>query len=332
MKEKIIQAIKNFDLESLKELLDDKKSYQDVPKQLFLEKLEMTFNRAKLNECYLFDDVFFGICGSCNKGCEGMTFLSNTGYYLDLFIESDEQIIKDMYVCNKLTNFTELNKTDDLGFSFYKDDEVLFKPSSSYVFIKEQFNLLESELKNVEGAISIAELSVLYNSYNSLTNEMAKTHPLSPAFYTLYGNVNQLTSSIEEIFWLKLFKNDAVNGLIDYQLAQTEREQLIWFYQNQKNHKAIEYGSFPENWCSDSIVIYKVGTFDLSVDISGYEFVLDYLEKLQQFYDDILEKYRPTSEHFKQSKTKGIEYSLESHLRLHEKHLDVIRKYIGNSI
>lgn len=332
MKEKIIQAIKNFDLESLKELLDDKKSYQDVPKQLFIEKLEMTFNRAKLNECYSFDDVFFGICGSCNKGCEGMTFLSNTGYYLDFFIESDEQIIKDMYVCNKLTNFTELNKTDDLGFSFYKDDEVLFKPSSSYVFIKEQFNLLESELKNVEGAISIAELSVLYNSYNSLTNEMAKTHPLSPAFYKLYGNVNQLTSSIEEIFWLKLFKNDAVNGLIDYQLAQTEREQLIWFYQNQKNHKVIEYSSFPENWRSDSIVIYKVGTFDLSVDISGYEFVLDYLENLQQFYDDILEKYRPTSEHFKQSKTRGIELSLESHLSLHKKHLDIIEKYSGKSI
>ena len=80
--DEIIQAIKSFDIASLKELLDDDTPYQDVSKALFLQKLEKKFKQAKSDDCHSFDNVFFGICESCNKGCEGMTFLSNSGYYL----------------------------------------------------------------------------------------------------------------------------------------------------------------------------------------------------------------------------------------------------------
>ena len=328
MKEKIIQAIKNFDIAALKKLLEDDKPYQDVNKTLFLEKLETKFNRAKRDDCYSFDDLFFGICGSCNKGCEGITFLSNTGYYLDLYIESKDGImVEDIYVCNKLTNFTSLEKTMDLGFQFYKDQKVLFNPSSDYIFISDQYQLITNELELIEEAISFKDLLQLIHRFDNLFSELNKLDPLSIFFYELYRKANRLKSDVDKILWLELFKQDAIDGLINYQVAKTEREQLIWFYQNQKNHEKIIYADIPSDWQSDSIATYMIHDKELFIDISGHEFVLDYLQKLQRFHDDIVEKYRPTPEHFKQSRTKGIELSLENHLRLHNMYLDVVEKY-----
>ena len=68
MKKQIIEAIKNFDTHALKQLLDDTKSYMNVSKAQFIGALETEFEEAKIEGCFAFDDVFFGICGSCNKG------------------------------------------------------------------------------------------------------------------------------------------------------------------------------------------------------------------------------------------------------------------------
>lgn len=76
----------------------------NVSKSLFLEKFEKEFESAKEDGYYSFIDVFFGRCGSCNKGCEGVTFCSNSLYYLDLFFEGDDESVTDIYVCDKLTN------------------------------------------------------------------------------------------------------------------------------------------------------------------------------------------------------------------------------------
>jgi hypothetical protein len=42
--------------------------------------------------------VFFGICDSCNQGCDGMTFFTNSVHYPDFFIESkDSETLDDFY-------------------------------------------------------------------------------------------------------------------------------------------------------------------------------------------------------------------------------------------
>jgi hypothetical protein len=328
IKEHIIEAIKNFDIASLKELLSDDKSYQDVPKQRFIQELEVKFNKAKRDHCHSFDDVFFGICGSCNKGCEGMTFLSESGYYLDLFIESkDGKVVDDMYVCNQLSNFAELDKRSDLGFQFYKDEEVNFEPDSNYTHINQRYRLLMLEMRNMKGVIPLEELFGLFDRYEGLTETVDKLHPFFIFDFKLYCNIFEMRPEINQILWLKIFKDPAVDGLIDYQLANSEREQLIWFYQNEIIHDEIIYADLPDLWHSSSIVIYEIGEHELSIDISGFEFVLDFLEKLQQFYDDIMEKYKPQPTHLKGSETHEIEYSLEDHLRLHNVHLDIIEKH-----
>ena len=324
----ITQAIKNFDIESLKELLDDDKPYQDVSKTLFLKKLEKKFNQAKRDDCHSFDDVFFGICESCNKGCEGITFLTNSGYYLDLFIESkDGETADDIYVCNKLTNFTDLEKSMDLGFSFYKDEHFDFKPSNEYTLIKEQYELLKNESKDIKNPILYDELVDWYRDYDYLSNTIDRLGPFACFDYKLYGKAFNLVSQFDNIFKLKAKAGQATEALINYHLAKTEREQLIWFYENQNNHYGTVYFELSKSWRTDSIVNYKADALKLEIDISGYEYVMDYFEKIDALYDRIMEKYKPLPEHFEQSETGSIEYSLENYLRLHNKYLDVIERF-----
>lgn len=90
MQNKLIQAIKTFNTQQLEALLDDKKAYMDVPKDLFLKTLNKKFQFLKNHGIVQFDEVHPGICQKCNKGCEGLTFFSNQGFYLDLFIEMEQ--------------------------------------------------------------------------------------------------------------------------------------------------------------------------------------------------------------------------------------------------
>ena len=105
LRSKIINAIKTFDIDALDLLLDDDKSYMDVTKSLFLTTLERRFESAKEDGCTAFDDVFFGVCAECDKGEEAMTFLSNSGYYLDIFMEEENNSINDIRVCKKNLQF-----------------------------------------------------------------------------------------------------------------------------------------------------------------------------------------------------------------------------------
>jgi hypothetical protein len=326
--EQVIQAIKNFEIKQLYELLDDNISYMNVTKSLFLKTLKKKFKSAYKDDCYSFDDVYFGICGSCNKGCEGMTFLSESGYYLDLYIESkDGKKIDDIYICNDLTNFTNLHKINDLGFSFCKDEEVTFEPSKEYLIIKQQCSLLLSEIASFKDKIKLEDLLEWYSGFNYTRGVIDQLEPLECFDYKLYNKVFNLTCRIDRITNIHSKSEQATEALINYQLATSEREKLIWFFENHQNHYGTIYFKFPKNWKVNSCVIYKANNVELIIDITGYEYVMDYFIKIDEFYDELMEKYKPLPEHFEQSENGGIEYSVENYLRLHNKHLDVVKMY-----
>lgn len=328
MQERIIQAIKNFDIDTLNELLDGDKPYMDVSKALFLKTLTKKFNNAKEDGCHSFDDVFFGICGSCNKGCEGMTFFSESGHYLDLFIESKDDIaVDDIYVCNKLTNFTNLEKVNSLNFTFCHDEKVTFKPSRDYILVEKQYYSMANDIKEMQDPIKLNDFANWYDGYSYIKNFLGKLGVFECFYYKLYDKANSLISDINSIISIKSKTNHAVNGLIAFQVASSEREKLIWFFKYQVDLYGSANFTIPKNWKSNPYITYKTDKIRIIVDLTGYEYVIDYFLRLNNLYDELMEKYRPLPEHFKQSETGSIEYSLENHLRLHNKHLDLLEKY-----
>ena len=327
MRTQIIQAIKNFDINKLDNLLDDERSYMDVSKTLFLKTLEKKFKSAKKNGCNSFDDVFFGICESCNKGCEGMTFLSNSGYYLDIYMEDDNETVSDIYVCNKLVNFPDIEKLYDLGFRFCLDEAVLFKPDSEYTIISKEYKSLLEDIEHLEPNIKLDELVSWYNDYSHIRNFVAEIDIFLSFNYKLYTKVFSLISDINKITRIKTREHHAVDALINFQKTTTEREKLIWFFENETDHYGMYLFKLPKDLSLDSFVSFKSDNIQLTIDISGYEYVMDYFRKLDDFYDELMEKYKPLPEHYEQSPDGNVEYSLESFLKLRNVHLDVVEEY-----
>ena len=329
MKTQIIQAIKNFDINKLNTLLDDERSYMDVSKSLFLKTLEKKFESAQKNGCNSFDDVFFGICESCNKGCEGMTFYSNSGYYLDIYMEDENETVNDIYVCNKLLNFTNLKKTHDLGFNFKLDQEVRFSPDNDYIIIRNQYKSLINDLDSLNPNIKLNAFVDWFKGYSYMRNFIANTSFFVVLRYELYYKIFNLISDIDKILKVSIKAKHAIEALIDFQIATSEREKLIWFYENEADHKATKYLLIPENLSIDPVVSVKCYShnLDITVNISGYEYVIDYFRALDNFHDEMIEKYFPSQEYFLEAGEEGLVYSIEKYLTIHKVHLDVLKRY-----
>ena len=91
-KEAIIKYITEMNADMLDILLDDDKSYMDVPKITFIEKLDKIFDRLKDQGISNFSRVMKGHCGgNCNNGCGGYTFLTEDNQSLDLIIEEENE-------------------------------------------------------------------------------------------------------------------------------------------------------------------------------------------------------------------------------------------------
>jgi hypothetical protein len=328
LEQKIIQAIKKFDTAILAELLDDDKSYMDVTKARFIKKLEERFEIAKAEGCQGFDDVYFGLCESCNKGCEGMTFLSESGYYLDLFIEcEDGETINDIYLCNKLTNLIELDKTWDLGFRFYNDEKSAFRPNSEYNFIKTNYDLLLADLNKIKDIIHLDDLITWFSGYDELKQRIKNLGPFAGFDYKLYSDARHIIFEIDDVLEIPSKAEDAIDGLINYHLAKTERDKLLWYYDNKKNLHSSVYFDMPEDQEERLVIVKVFEKSELKVSISGQEYIIEYLKKLYELYNEFMDTYKPLPEHFEQSPDGYVVRTLENYLTLHGKHLDIVEKY-----
>ena len=98
----LIQSISHLDIDSIDMLLDDHRTYQDLPKHVFINRLKhalAAFTASGNQELIPYP----GVCGSCVKGCKGYAFVGpNSLEHIDLLIQYDGENITDMYCCSLL--------------------------------------------------------------------------------------------------------------------------------------------------------------------------------------------------------------------------------------
>jgi len=94
-----------LDIDMVNELLDAERTYADLPKARFIEKLGVAFNKF----IYAGDELLSfeaGFCSSLdcdNCGCLGYTFVGNvSGHFLDLVVIEEEGKIIDIFDCTFL--------------------------------------------------------------------------------------------------------------------------------------------------------------------------------------------------------------------------------------
>src|SRR5690606_20384738 len=122
-------------------------------------------------------------------------------------------------------------------------------------------------------------------------------------------------SHFENIIKLQSRADHAIDALISYQKAADEREKLIWLYENKIDRSSTVYFYLPPDLSNNSFVTYRSRNLNLHIDIFGYEYVMDYFLKIDNFHEELMRKYEPLSEHFDQSETGSITCSLESYLK-----------------
>lgn len=322
-KQTIIQAIKEMDIEKLEELLDVNRPYMDVPKALFLEKLKIQFDRCKKNKITSFDKLISGVCASCNKGCKGYSFITKDNQALDLFFEEENGEVTDVYLCNKLETEEKDTPIHQMYFSFYEDEKVTFKPSVDFLIKKQKIEDAIAEFEQFKDRfVFIEEIGYWKNKYKELIEEfdipfffVEKKYLVFQPFRDLCDNIRFVIDHLEK-------HKFAIQALSELEATESERELVYWLFTYEWSH-LNEY-SFErlDGWEQSGLITLKEYP-SIIIDCSGYIESLQFSYLYNKHHEELIEKYNPTKEHFEKSNG-GIEYSLESHLRIHEMYLDIL--------
>ncbi len=112
----IVYFISMLDIEMVDAFLDEDISYQDFSKKTFVHKLGAALEQYK-QLAQNVNSIHNGECVGCNKGCKGLTFLSENGCYMDIIFKIENNRIIDMFDCSSFEN-------DELGLVKLKNIEI----------------------------------------------------------------------------------------------------------------------------------------------------------------------------------------------------------------
>ncbi len=321
-KQKLLEAFKSLDFEALQNLLDDNRSYMEVPKDLFLSRLKQKVGEYKNLKSY--DKVVEGTCNYCNKGCKAYKFKAENLPSLPLFFEEKDGKVTDIYLCHDLKEDNPDEHNFDIYFRFYEEEKVTFEASLEYIIILKRIERAVEEFNNLakSGLVPIEEVVYWYNKCKPLAKELKldslyvrKEYKAYKHIASLYREVSYLVHNFENISLAK-------NALDAYYKINREDEKSIvkWLLENDDNY-FIDLEK-TDNWEKTGFIILETNP-KLLVDCNGYldGFLLN--EIYSDHFDQIMEKYQPTNEHFEQNGGR-VQYSLKNYLKLHNKYLDLL--------
>lgn len=97
----VLYFLQRLDIDMVSSVLEDKRTYQNFAKPLFIKKLEDAVDEfIEAGDTYL--NRYKGSCNSksCNYKCKGYSFVgNNSGNYFDLIIDAKYGVVNDIYEC-----------------------------------------------------------------------------------------------------------------------------------------------------------------------------------------------------------------------------------------
>lgn len=138
-KQQIITAFENLNADALDILLDEKRTYQDVPKSIFVNKIRELFLGLTEDQFVTCDfKAYPGTCNQCSKGAKGYSFVnSENSCYAHIIFEESEDEFTDIYSCNDFCSSHSDIKETFYGINFDDDQKVGFMLSFDELVEKE---------------------------------------------------------------------------------------------------------------------------------------------------------------------------------------------------
>jgi hypothetical protein len=99
----VLYYIQRLDLEMVSDLLDDNRTYQDMKKEVFIEKLGIAFDTFReRGDTYLNRSEGFCNAPICNYKKNGYSLRGTCSHdFMDLIFETENDLIKDIYECTE---------------------------------------------------------------------------------------------------------------------------------------------------------------------------------------------------------------------------------------
>jgi hypothetical protein len=253
-RELIIDSIKHMNVEMLSELLNEKYTYQEVKKDIFLLKLEDIFDRQRmLGDTLLIP--FKGLCYSevCeNQGCSGVSFIGNKSKaHLDLIMMEEGDDFNDIYCCAQFGTEQEDVKTGELIIIPIEPDEKPdFKQDVDYLISKQKCENAISEIDLPGKILTLEEIKYWLAKHNE-TYMLIKpnfSYRAYVRFGEIYENLGYLFEITDKAHAIKLAldKLDTINLDDDDEMTKwfCEHEELRdIFYSEFLNDKNINHSN-----------------------------------------------------------------------------------------
>jgi hypothetical protein len=199
-KQLILESFQAMNLSMLDVLLDESNTYQDVVKDVFIEKLDKVFTNFKDNgDTHLL--AFKGVCVSkeCgNTGCFGYSFIGNNSkQHIDLIFDEASDDVKDIFQCRALDrNDKSIEQNNELSFDINFDEVAGFKPSADFLILNQQCKLACDELLQYGDRMTDKDIYIPWlKKYYELNNSF----DLPPIFYRDQYNFHSLYSKISNL-------------------------------------------------------------------------------------------------------------------------------------
>ncbi|CAH0336592.1 hypothetical protein FVB9288_02300 [Flavobacterium sp. CECT 9288] len=297
----LIDAISEMNCKAIELILEDKITYQDTTKTIFLQKLQEVFKefQKKDNKLIAYEGKYNSDeCININK--KGIAFVGNkSGRYITFIIEENEDgSLKDIYNCSDF--YTDKRVIDEnkrqLSFTIYDDEKVTFVPSASYDDLKNKsitalneiqlFN--DCEISKDEIFTWIKRYEELYISMNRINN-FYKYHY---SFYWLYEHINQ-------IYKFLMIENEAKIAIDEFKSISLidEIDLLKWLVKQEHlyNLLILLFGNVvsEESLKTGKCVLHQDYTVYFKIDI--LKNCINLQELLEKYYYEKLNKYNTLS-------------------------------------
>jgi len=242
----ILVDISNMDIDSLRLNLKEEYTYQDVPKETFLDGLNSVFSFFKLGrDTHLI--LYPGVCGSraCeNCGKKGYQFVGNKSKrYIDLifFIEQDD--IKDIFFCKYLKTEQEVEGLDaSTEAVFSRDQEASFvEPPQYWEHVAQAKTAYYEVFAHPPRQFDIAGFIAWIKKYENLYQQIGPYRSEDPDmrwtnFLKLYRELNQFSSFVE------MHHATCLEASKLSEQIKTEDELVEWLLQYEEMGEKASFG------------------------------------------------------------------------------------------
>ena len=327
-KEEFILALKGMEFERINNLLDDEKSYMNVSKSLFLNRLQKSIKKSVGFKN--FTAVVTGQCNMCNKGSLAYQFIGNNKATLNLFIQEIDGTIMDIYLCNSIQTTLEPSGISAISFSFFDDEEVDFVPSLSHLILLQKIDRTIDEFNKLAELVLIPfeELEYWYQKNEYLISVLHLNNPFKRPNFKSFEKIIEIFKPIHFLVKNSQDNRKAELALQEYSAFKKddERSMITWLLK----YRNLHFFTFekPPKWAKTGFLFLDKNK-KLLVDYSEHIACFKFEDLYSNLHSKIVYKYAPTDEQLKKIK-KGIVFSLISHLRFQKVYLDLLNIYAAN--